>query len=109
MMLLGFAGLGYVGYRKVRHAAVAGALPLRARLSSSALGRPAADRISELIDIVLLKAEARLIIAGMTGSPFASLRGRTTTPQRGRSGAVCNQNGQPAIGEKFLFQSAITL
>jgi hypothetical protein len=29
---------------------------------------------------MLLKAEARLIIAGMTGSPFASLRGRTTTP-----------------------------
>jgi hypothetical protein len=25
MMLLGFARLGYVGYRKVRHAAVAGA------------------------------------------------------------------------------------
>jgi hypothetical protein len=37
----------------------------------------AADRISEFSDIILLKAEARLVIAGMTGSPFARLRGRT--------------------------------
>jgi hypothetical protein len=68
----------------------------------------AADRISEPIDIVLLKAETRPIIAEMASSTAANSATGPTTPTKRRCVAVCNQNGLLALGEKFLFVSAVT-
>jgi hypothetical protein len=56
-------------------------------------------KISEAIDIVLLKTETMAIIAGMTNSTATSSATGTTTR---RCISVCNQSGRPAIGEKFF-------
>jgi hypothetical protein len=62
----------------------------------------AADRISEPIDIVLLKAETRPIIAEMTSSTAANSATGPTTPTKRRCVAVCNQNGLLALGGEIF-------
>jgi hypothetical protein len=61
-----------------------------------------AGRISEAIDIFLLKAETTAIIVGMMHSITANPATGETTPTTRRRVAVCNQNGRQRLGEKFF-------
>src|SRR5271156_3934699 len=64
---------------------------------------------SRIADIILLKAEPRLIVGGMTGSPFARLRARTYDAANAVAAPhFATRAGGRRLGINFLFQSAIT-
>jgi hypothetical protein len=67
-----------------------------------------ADRISEFIDIVLLKAETRPIIAGMTSSPCKLCDVTYGASNRLAVSALATRTGSWRWGRKFLFESAVT-